>query len=307
MNLRTPFVLRRPICLLLAAAGGVGLAGCGKEQSFEALGGGAKSTVNVTILPKAAGEAAAGGGGTATVAGYGHLQGKVTLSGAAPTLPPLVSVAQVKPDDREVCVVDRIPNERLVVHNGAVQNVFIYLQKAPPGTKRPETPPAEATMDHKACTFLPHAMVVQTGQPIRILNGDAITHNVHTKPTRSGAFNSGIGPNDRKGITMTYRNWERTPVSVVCDFHTWMSAWHLPLDHPYGAVTNENGEFEIRDLPAGKHKFTIWHEGNVLAEKEVTIEVDQTTPLNLEFTAADFKLAEGRGPRPRTVVLSVVP
>jgi hypothetical protein len=39
-----------------------------------------------------------------------------------------------------------------------------------------------------------------------------------------------------------------------------MSAWQLPLDHPYGAVTNENGEFSIQNLPAGKHKFTIWHE-----------------------------------------------
>ncbi len=302
----TMTVFRRCLCLLLVAAGSLGIAGCGKEHSFEALGGGARSEVTVTILPRASGDASTAAGGTAAVAGYGHLQGKVTFSGAPPSLPPLVSSAQVKPDDKSVCVVERIPNERLVVNGGAVQNVFIYLQKAPPGTKRPETPPAEATMDHKICTFLPHAMVVQTGQPILILNGDSITHNVHTFPVRNGAFNSGIGPNDRKGVTMTYRNSERTPVSVKCDYHTWMSAWHLPLDHPYGAVTSETGEFEIRDLPAGKHKFTIWHEGTVLAEKEVTIEVDQTTPLNLEFTAADFKLAEGRGPRPRTVVLSVV-
>ncbi|MFV0444558.1 MAG: carboxypeptidase regulatory-like domain-containing protein, partial [Planctomycetaceae bacterium] len=85
----------------------------------------------------------------------------------------------------------------------------------------------------------------------------------------------------------------------------WMLAWQLPLDHPYGAVTNENGEFEIRDLPAGKHKFTIWHEGNVLTEKEVTVEADQTAAFDLEFSGGDFKVAEGNGPRPRTVVLSM--
>lgn len=290
----------------LAAASVLVVVGCGKEDSISALGGGAHSPVAVTIIPKAGeGGGAGAGGAAAAVAGYGHIKGKVTLSGAAPTLAALVSASQVKPDDKNVCVVDRIPNEQLIVNGDAVKNVFVYLSKAPKGTKLPETTPAEVTMDHKYCTFIPHAMVVMTGQPIRILNDDAIAHNVHTKPTRSGEFNSGIGATNRTGVTTTYKNAERTPAKVICDYHTWMSAWHLPLDHPYGAVTNENGEFEIRDLPAGKHKFTIWHEGNVIAEKDVTVEVDQTAPLDLTFSAADFKVASRNTPRPKTVVLSM--
>jgi plastocyanin len=289
---------------LLVAALCVGASGCGKEQSFEALGGGAKAPVDVTIIPKAGADAGGGASAAAAIAGYGHVKGKITLSGAAPSLPVLVSEAMVKPDDKAVCVHERIPNERLVLNGGAVQNVFVYLQKAPAGTRKPEAPPAEVVMDHKTCTFIPHALVVMTGQPIRILNDDAIAHNVHTKPTRSGEFNSGIGASNRTGITTSYKNAERTPCKVVCDYHTWMSAWHLPLDHPYGAVTNANGEFEIRDLPAGKHKLTIWHEGNIVAEKEVTIEVDQTAPLDLEFTAADLKITQADGPGPRGVELA---
>lgn len=281
------------------------LAGCGREQSFQALGGGAHFPVEITILPRA-GEGAGPGGAASggAVAGYGHLQGKVTLTGTPPTLPPLITEAQVKPDDKNVCIVSKIPNERLVVNGNAVQNVFIYLQKTPTGAKRPEPPLAEVVFDQKACTFHPHALVVMAGQPIRILNDDAIAHNVHTRPTRSGEFNSGIGANNRTGVVMSYKNSERFPARVVCDYHTWMSAWQLPLDHPYGAVTNENGEFEIKDLPAGKHKFTIWHGGSVLAEKEVTVEVDQTTPFNLEFAVSDFKLAQDQPPS-RTVVLSM--
>lgn len=269
---------------------GLALPGCGKDQSFHALGGGATSPVAVTIIPKSSGDGGSAGGGTAAVAGYGHLKGRITLSGAAPTLPPLVAASMVKPDDKNVCVHDRIPNEKLVVKDGAIKNVFVYLQKAPAGTKKSEAGPVEVTMDHATCTFVPHAMVVMTGQPVRILNDDAIAHNVHTNPVRNGVFNSGIGPKERTGITTVYKNSERLPVKVVCDFHTWMLAWHLPLDHPYGAVTNDAGEFEIRDLPAGKHKFSLVHEGKVLAEKDVTIEVDQTAPLDVEFTAADFKI-----------------
>jgi hypothetical protein len=289
-------VLIAAVCL---AAGG-----CGKDDTIDSAGGGAKSDVTITVIPKSGGDAGEATSAAASVAGYGHLQGKVTIAGDVPSLPPLVTAAMVKPDDKDVCVHDRIANQKLVVNGNAVQNVFVYLQRAPAGTKMPEAAPVEVTMDHKTCTFVPHAMVVMTGQPIRVLNDDGIAHNVHTKPTRSGEFNSGIGAHNREGVLTTYKNAERTPARVICDYHTWMLAWHLPLDHPYGAVTNEAGEFEIRDLPAGKHKFTIWHEGNVLAEKDVTIEVDQTAPLDLEFTAADFKVSSLNQSRPRTVVLA---
>ncbi len=293
---------------LLSAFACVACAGCGKDDSLDGLGGGGKSDVDITVIPKSSGGGGGGGDSAApqqAAAGYGHLKGKVTLSGAAPTLPAIVSETQIKPDDKSVCVLEKIPNEALVVNGDAVQNVFVFLQRAPAGTKMPDPAPAEVVMDHKSCTFIPHAMVVMTNQPIRILNDDAIAHNVHTRPTRSGEFNSGIGASNREGVTTTYKNAERTPAKVVCDYHTWMSAWHLPLDHPYGAVSDDAGEFEIQNLPAGKHKFTIWHEGHVLAEKEVTVEADQTATLDLEFTAADFKaVAEVMAQPSRRVVLA---
>ena len=215
----------------------------------------------------------------------------MTFEGATPALPALVSDSQVKPDDKSVCVVSRIPNERIIVTNGAVQNVFVYLPKTPKGVKPPAAPADEVKMDNNGCTFIPHAMVFRAGQTVRITNSDAVTHNVQTNPVRNGSFNSGIPPKDATGITMAYKLSEKFPAKAVCSYHTWMSGWQLPLDHPYGAVTNENGDFEIRDLPVGKHKFTIWHEGNLVAERDVTVEVDQTTPFDLTFTAADFKLA----------------
>ena len=289
--------------LVLAAA--LLLAGCGKEQSFEALGGGAKSPVSVTIIPNTSGAGGGAAGATAQVAGYGSLKGKVSLSGAAPTLPPLVAESQVKPDDKSVCVVNLIPNQKLVSQNGAVQNVFIYLPKAPAGAKPTPSPAAEMIFDQKTCTFVPHAMIVGAGQEVRIINSDAIAHNVHTYPTRNGAFNNGIGADNKVGIPMKYKLSERSPVKVVCDYHTWMLAWQLPLDHPYGAVTNEAGEFEIKDLPAGKHKFVVWHEGNQLKEVEVTIQPDQEATLDLSFSAADFKLSQREIQQHKTVILSV--
>jgi len=53
---------------------------------------------------------------------------------------------------------------------------------------------------------------------------------------------------------------ERLPHKVTCDIHSWMEAYWVVLDHPYVAVTNAKGEFEIPNLPVGEHKFIIWQE-----------------------------------------------
>ena len=44
------------------------------------------------------------------------------------------------------------------------------------------------------------------------------------------------------------------------DIHVWMSAWWLILDHPYFAVTDDRGAFEIPDVPAGPQQVIVWQE-----------------------------------------------
>ncbi len=39
-----------------------------------------------------------------------------------------------------------------------------------------------------------------------------------------------------------------------------MKAYWLVLDHPYFAVTDENGNFEIKNAPAGTQKVVVWQE-----------------------------------------------
>ena len=51
-----------------------------------------------------------------------------------------------------------------------------------------------------------------------------------------------------------------------------MKAYILPLDHPYGAVTNANGEFLIDKIPVGAHKLAIWHNGES-AQRAMKIEL----------------------------------
>lgn len=237
-------------------------------------------------------------------AGTGIFKGTIVFDGAVPSLPPLhAKGANVK--DAEVCSAHAVADESLVVDSKTkgVQNVFVYLLKAPAGAEVPPVPKEPVVFDQKGCHFLPHALLVRTGQKVLVKSGDAIAHNTHTFPLRSAGFNQVIKPDDRTGVPLVYDKPERMPVEVKCDLHAWMKAYHLALDHPFMAVTDATGKFEIKGLPPGKHKFTIWQErvGYLERSYEADVKADKTTEVKLPFGASKFKLADAAPGRAVTV------
>jgi plastocyanin len=203
--------------------------------------------------------------------GVGTLKGKVVFDGAFSTLPPLyVKGGDVK--DAAVCAAVEAPNESILVKDGGLANVFIYLKKAPK-VASDTVPSTNLIFDQKNCVFHPHAMIVRTGQTVRVLNSDPIAHNTHTNGKKTTSFNSIVNPNETVGVPLVYKQAEQEPISVVCDIHAWMRAYHLPIDHPFAAVSAADGSFEIKDLPAGKHEFKVWHEAGGLLDKALIVTV----------------------------------
>jgi len=270
----------------------VGITGCGEH------GGGASVVPSVTFVAAhldATTDTAADASSPGEAAAPGSFQGKVVLTGTSPGLAPLIAQgADVK--DKEVCAAVDVPDERLVVGDGnGVANVFIYLPKAPKGSAKMEPPADPFLFDQKNCRFLPHAVVIPVGQTVKVLSDDSVAHNTHTYPAKNDAVNSGVAPGDREGkLSFAYRKAEAAPLSVKCDYHTWMTAWHLPVDHPYAAVTDANGSFSIAELPAGKHTFVVWHEavdGNFVERKLVVdVKSGETTELQIDLPVAKLKL-----------------
>jgi hypothetical protein len=274
----------------------------------EGLGGGARQTPQVSVIPRADAGAAADGGGedAVTVEGYGTFTGRIVLDGPPPALGPLVT--SVPENDRASCLPENIPNEKLVVGpDGGIQNVCIYLQRAPRGVDPqylavPEEP---VIFDQKSCTFLPHALFVRTGQTVLVKNSDSVLHNTHTNPVRNDSFNNGIKANEANGIPFMYTLPEVAPVRIQCDIHNWMTAWHLTLDHPWGAVTDASGAFRLENVPAGNHTFVVFHEGKKLMDYRLTIAPDETKDETITISADAIELAEGGAYR--TIILSSLP
>ncbi|HXY33501.1 MAG TPA: hypothetical protein VEI07_04690 [Planctomycetaceae bacterium] len=284
--------------VLVIGATIAGLSGCGGAAGVTT---GASSAASITIrhgkaeaaAPSEGGAAAAAEGATAAPAGFGTLRGRVVFQGAPPTIEALTAQALGK---EPICGKAGVPNDRLVIGEGnGVANVFIFLPKAPGGVPVPPLPTEPAKFDQKSCRFFPHALIVRASQDLKILNSDSVTHNTHTHALRSENYNSSISPHNETGVDFKYQRSEAKPAEVTCDIHSWMKAYHLPLDHPWGAVTGPNGEFEIKNVPAGTHKFQVWHEsagggGYLDRNLTVTIKPGEVTTKDIPYDASKLEL-----------------
>jgi hypothetical protein len=141
-------------------------------------------------------------------------------------------------------------------------------------------PKEPVVLDQKGCRYEPHVFGIRAGQPLLIKNSDDLLHNVHALPFTNAEFNIGQQPGAEDTRQFASRE---VVVKVKCDIHPWMGAWAAVLDHPFFAVTDEKGRYEIKGLPAGKHTVEVWQEKYKSVSKDVQVQ---------DKTALDFELTE---------------
>ena len=237
----------------------------------------------------------------ASAAGYGDVTGRVVLKGDAPELEPRVPEGATNVKDAEVCAEEAVPNFALVTgEENGIANVFLYPLRTPRDIK-PElkdAPEQAVVFDQEGCVFEPHALIVRTGQTVNLFNSDPVAHNVRFTSFGNPGINVTVPANTtpdapEKGVPAVFKRAQRVPIPALCDFHPWMKANWLIVDHPYAAITDADGNFKIEGLPAGSHRFVVWHESAGFLEKAgvaVTVKADGTADLgDLEYDLAAFK------------------
>lgn len=204
---------------------------------------------------------------------WGTVKGEVKVAGIVPRLPSLVNNGD-KVKDAEVCSANAIPDESIVVDPGSngLANVAVYLVTKPDKIHPDlvKSKKDEIVVRAMGCQYIPHFAIVRTDQAIRVTSPDPIAHIAHVF-ARFNRFESLIVTPDDD--VKRPKKPEKLPVRMTCDIHPWMVAYLLIVDHPYAAVTNSKGEFEIADLPEGEHEFHIWHESIGFVEKSFKVTV----------------------------------
>ena len=72
-------------------------------------------------------------------------------------------------------------------------------------------------------------------------------------------------------------------MKVVCDTHAWMLGFVHVFDHPFFAVTNEQGGFSIPDLPPGSYLLKAWHEDGGIKRQEIVVPESGDVRVIFEF------------------------
>jgi plastocyanin len=158
--------------------------------------------------------------------------------------------------------------EAMVINDGKVQNVFVYVKDGL-GDAKFDVPAEPVEMDQNGCMYTPHVVGAMAGQTIVIKNSDATLHNVHSLPENSKPFNSAM---PMKGMTIKKKFSEpEVMVRMKCDVHPWMSAYIGVLPHPFYSVSAEDGTFKIDGLPAGTYTIEAWHEKLGTQTQSVTV------------------------------------
>jgi hypothetical protein len=261
-------------------------------------------------------------GGSSTAWGYeelvvtdgGTLSGTVILDGQVPhpkgynltTLPDAIYCGRVS-DGRGW----RLLQPFNVGEGGVFRDVVVYLESVERG--KPFPPFAPPRIEARDCRFLPFINVVRDQHDVLVVNTDPAMHDIQAYET------SHLGPRVLFNVPLPispkypheaglsahfHKHFEGTPVtetvrmtkgrrifSMQCGFHAYMESWALVQDHPYYAITDQIGRFELKDVPPGAYVLKIWHpyvRDDI--EQAVTLGPKQSSTVDIKVPAPTGRL-----------------
>jgi plastocyanin len=201
------------------------------------------------------------------------IRGTVKVEGKLGKLPPL-QVTKYK----EVC--KDVPNESLIVGpRQGLRYAVIMLEGITKGKAVERETVHE--LDNVKCRFSPHVQAASVGQFVVLKNSDPILHTVHAFfANEQPQFNVGLYPGrvSRKPLIAA------GVVKIRCEVHPWMSAFIVVTEHPYHAISDVYGEYELSDVPPGVYQLKVWHESLGAQEKRIEVRPAATQQLDFTFT-----------------------
>ena len=197
---------------------------------------------------------------SSALADWADLSGQFVYGPPGTELPKTIPIKPNK--EVEVCGKATLFDESLTINpkNRGLANVVLWAYK-PKSVHQDvvKALPAKVSVANQSCRFEPHVVTVSTSQTLEITNPDPVAHNAMMLFFKNGERNPLIPPGGK--IDLRLQKSEFLPVSISCSIHPWMLGKILVQDHPYMAVTDEDGKFKFDKLPTGeKLTLKVWHE-----------------------------------------------
>ncbi len=197
--------------------------------------------------------------------GWGTIKGQVVWAGGN-----VPAREELKVDkDQEACLAHGpLLSEKYVVDPKTKGVRWVVVWLADPNNPRATPPikpelkeikPKRVVVDQPTCQFEPHVLALREGQVLDVRNPAKVAHNVLVTSAGAGPNLNQIVP-PGKDLEIPDFKAGRTASNIVCSIHGWMKGYVWTFNHPYFAVTDEHGNFEIKDAPAGTWNLVLWQE-----------------------------------------------
>ena len=276
------------------------------------------------LLGKPAAKSKSSSVGAAAVPLKGRLRGVVKIEGNVPKMPPIPiydrsrnypwRLKAPRPEDVANFEAERAKNPAkfdprkardesvLIGNNGGIANTFVFLQKALVGWQPTPIPTQPMVLRTEAERFVPRAFLMLAKQPLTLsAAGLKVSDNFHFGSVTNQAFNIIVAPGKTESApAASVQHVEKLPRIIRSDIFPQKRAHVLLLDHPFAAITDADGRFDmdIEKLPPGTHSFIVWHEHVGYFERALSVKVsaDEATPLlSLSYPVDKLKVHRATG------------
>lgn len=202
-----------------------------------------------------------------TVTNGGSISGSVRLAGEVPK-----NIWLDVSKDANFCGTRKASPRLRISKAHGVQDAIVWIENIAEGKQWTQVR-SRLVLEQRGCEYSPHIVLLPFGSPLEIVNRDPVLHNVHTfigaeaGPT---AFNIAQPLKGQRTVLNSTQFKKPGVYLATCDAgHPWMSAYIMVASHPYHALTDEHGNFQLENIPPGEYTLKMWHEGVAIEKTEM--------------------------------------
>ena len=215
----------------------------------------------------------------------GTIKGNAKLTGKMPfprvyhliLFPNIDMCAEVDTDDE----MNRVLDDFKISADRGLKDVVISLEHVEAGKPFDKEP---INILSENCKFFPDVSLIRQGETFTVDNQDAVMHNsqVYQKERGKIILNIPIPAEEVTEGKVTFKKNFKI-MQMICGMHEFMQTWGYRVQNPYYFKTDENGNFNIGEIPPGEYVVNAWHYLMKPQKRKIKIAAGETIDLSFEF------------------------